>query len=92
MQDLSSTTEVKKIVDTTVHADGTMKTLFGALNKETQTDGLDLRELQGLDKAVQRTRGELTNNLAKLTELDTSITQQSGVIATGPQYDETQKG
>ena len=37
---------------------------------------LNLSELQGLDKALQRTRGELTNNLAKLSELDDHITQE----------------
>ena len=45
-------------------------------NTQTQTEGLTLRELQGLDKASQRTRGELTNNLSKLTELDKDIARQ----------------
>ena len=36
-------------------------------NSQKQTAGLTLRELQALDKALQRTRGELTNNLSKLT-------------------------
>ena len=35
---------------------------------------LSLREIRGLDKALQTIRGELTNNLAKLTELDKHIT------------------
>eukprot|EP00061_Rhincodon_typus_P018090 g47113.t1 len=34
---------------------------------------LTLRKLRGLDKAMQTIRGELTNNLAKLTELDEHI-------------------
>ena len=34
---------------------------------------LDLRELRGLDRALQTIRGELTNNLAKLSELDDHI-------------------
>ena len=42
-------------------------------NKRTQTEGLTLRELKGLDKALQTTRGELVNNLTKLTELDKDI-------------------
>lgn len=33
----------------------------------------DLRELRGLDRALQTIRGELTNNLAKLSELDEHI-------------------
>ena len=34
---------------------------------------LTLREIRGLDKALQTIRGELTNNLPKLTELDDHI-------------------
>jgi len=34
---------------------------------------LNLREIRGLDRALQTIRGELTNNLAKLTELDEHI-------------------
>ena len=46
------------------------------MHTDTQTEGLTLRELQGLDKTLQRTRGELTNYLSKLTELDKDITRQ----------------
>ena len=35
--------------------------------------GFPLRELRGLNQALQRIRGELVNNLAKLTELDRNI-------------------
>ena len=45
-------------------------------NKRTQTEGLTLRELQGLDKALQSIRGELTNNLAKLTDIDKDIAKK----------------
>ena len=38
---------------------------------------LNLRELRGLDQALQRTRGELVNNLAKLTELDKDIAEEN---------------
>ena len=34
---------------------------------------LNLRELRCLDQALQTVRGELTNNLAKLTEMDEHI-------------------
>lgn len=34
---------------------------------------LNLRELRGLNKVMQTTRGELTNNLARLSELDDHI-------------------
>ena len=37
------------------------------------TPPLSLQEIQGLDKALQSIRRELTNNLAKLTELDKHI-------------------
>ena len=45
-------------------------------NKHTQTEGLTFRELEGLDKALQSTRGELTNNLAKLTDSDKDIAKK----------------
>ena len=35
-----------------------------------------MRELQGLDKAMQSIRGELTNNLAKLTDIDKDIAKE----------------
>ena len=38
-----------------------------------QTEGLPLREVMGLDQALQRTQGELVNNLGKLTQLDDNI-------------------
>ena len=41
---------------------------------------LNLRELRGLDKALQNIRGELTNNLAKLTELDSNITLEKSKL------------
>ena len=45
-------------------------------NTHTQTEGLNLRELQGLDKALQSIRGELVNNLAKLTDIDKDIAKE----------------
>jgi len=41
----------------------------------TNTDGLPMRELLGLDKATQRQRGALDDNLAKLSQLNADITQ-----------------
>ena len=46
------------------------------MHTDTEREGLTLRELQGLDKALQPTRGELTNNLSKLTELDKDIARE----------------
>ena len=41
---------------------------------ETLNDSpLALREIRGLDKALQTIRGELTNNLARLSEIDEHI-------------------
>ena len=79
MQDFSTQTDVQKTVDATNQVETSLQTLMelpDIKNAQTQTEGLTLRELQGLDKALQRTRGELTNNLSKLTELDTDITRQ----------------
>ena len=43
-------------------------------------DQLSLREIRALDKALQTTRGELVNNLAKLTELDKHITREQNKL------------
>ena len=42
----------------------------------TNTDGLPLRDLLALDDALQRHRGALVDNLAKLQQLDTYTTIQ----------------
>ena len=79
MQDFSTQTDIQKTVDATNQVETSLQTLMelpDIKNAQIQTEGLTLRELQGLDKALQRTRGELTNNLAKLTELDKDITRQ----------------
>ena len=84
LKDLSSTTELQCLTNTIGELHETVDSLETSMtdwvlelpdveNKRTQTEGLTLRELQGLDKALQTTRGELVNNLAKLTELDKDI-------------------
>ena len=84
LKDLSSTTELQSLTNTIGELHETVESLETSMtdwvlelpdvaNKRTQTEGLTLRELQGLDKALQTTRGELVNNLAKLTELDKDI-------------------
>ena len=72
LQDLTNT-----VIDTETAVKSLETSLTGWLHTDTQTEGLTLRELEGLDKALQRTRGEHTNNLAKLTELDKDIITQS---------------
>ena len=42
-------------------------------DEASNVDGLPLRELKGLYKALQTTRGEIVNNLAKLSEIDEEI-------------------
>ena len=64
MQDLGATAgKASSIVET-------METTFSDAP-------LPLREIRGLDKALQTIRGELVNNLAKLTELDNHITRET---------------
>ena len=41
---------------------------------------LPLREIRALDEALQTIRGELVNNLAKLTELDNHITREQNKL------------
>ena len=41
----------------------------------TNTD-LDMREFLGIDKALTRIKGELVNNVSKLTEIDAHITRE----------------
>ena len=46
----------------------------------TNTD-LDMREFEGIDKALTRIQGELTNNAGKLTELDEHLKREQGKLA-----------
>ena len=83
-KDVSNTIELQELTNIAAKADATVETMLtgwnlelpDVANKHTQTEGLALRELQGLDKALQSTRGELTNNLAKLTALDKDIAKE----------------
>ena len=51
----------------------THETISILRDEESRADGLPLREPLGFDKALQTTRGELVNNLAKLSKLDEEI-------------------
>ena len=53
----------------TALTDADVNVLLGTLNDPP----LNLREIRGLDKALQSIRGELTNNLVKLAQLDDHI-------------------
>ena len=46
----------------------------------TNTD-LDMREFEGIDKALTRIQGELANNAGKLTELDDHLKRERGKLA-----------
>ena len=59
-------------------------------SKYTQTDGMSFRELEGLDKSLQGIGGELTNNLAKLTDIDNQIAKEKRKL-NDPNADETAK-
>ena len=81
MPDLEvSGTELQDLTNTAIDTERAVKSLETSLtdwvHTDTQTEGLTLRELQGLDKALQCTRGELTNNVAKLTELYKATARQ----------------
>ena len=45
----------------------------------TNTD-LDMREFEGIDKALTRIQGELANNAGKLTEIDAHISREQGKL------------
>ena len=72
LEDLGQTvTEVSDAIQRmeTALTDADIDEILGTLDDPP----LNLREIRGLDKALQTIRGELTNNLAKLTELDDHI-------------------
>ena len=72
LQDLGQTaTETSDAIHRmeTALTDAHVDELLGTLNDPM----LSLQEIRGLDKALQTIPGELTNNLAKLTELDKHI-------------------
>ena len=75
------TVEIQDLGQTVTEASNVINRVETALT-DTQIDQVlgtiddppfDLRELRGLDKALQTIRGEHTNNLAKLTKLDDHI-------------------
>ena len=73
-QAMSSGTELQDLTNTVTGTKTAVKSLETSLtdwvHTDTQPECLTLWELRGLDKALQRIRAELTNNLTKLTELD----------------------
>ena len=47
----------------------TITTVEHEVKEASQNTDLDMREMLGLDKALQRVQGELANNLGKLTSI-----------------------
>ena len=79
LQYFSTQTAVQETVDAANSVVTLLQTLMDlpdVKNTHTQTEGLNLRELQGIDKALQSIRGELVNNLAKLTDTDKDIAKE----------------
>ena len=76
--ELQNLGQTAKDVETSIHnmettfTDAGLDEVLGTINDPP----LNLRELRGLDLAMQTIRGELTNNLAKLSELDDHIAQE----------------
>ena len=83
-KDVSDTVELQEFTNIAAKADEIVETVLPGLslelpdvaNKHTKTEGLAFLELEGLDKALQSTRSELTNNLAKLTDIDKDIAKE----------------
>ena len=75
LEDLGAAAQSAKrasdVVETTF-ADAEIDDILGTTDGPT----LNLRELRGLDRAMQTVRGELVNNLAKLSGLDSDIAAQ----------------
>ena len=79
LQDFSTQAAVQETVDAVNSVETILQTLMDlpdVKNTQTQTEGLNLRELQGLDKVLQSIRGELFNNLAKMTDIDKDIAKE----------------
>ena len=62
-------------------------------SQNTDTD-LDMREILGIDKALQSTQGELLNNTSKLTKINKSIkrdTKKLEEVENDPTYSDEQR-
>ena len=72
----------------------TITTVEHEVKEASQNTDLDMREMLGLDKALQRVQGELANNLGKLTSIKEHIEreeQKLDVIANDPSYTDEQR-
>ena len=82
LKDLGKTaTDVSDIIhkmETTL-TDTNVNEILGTMNAPP----LPIHEILGLDKALQAIRGELTNKIAKLTELDEHIAKEKKKACAG---------
>ena len=74
----AETVEMQDLGATAGKASSILETMETTLSDAPEQ--LPLREIRGLDKALQTIRGELVNNLAKLTELDNHITREQNKL------------
>ena len=74
----AETVEMRDLGATAGKASSIVETMETAFSDADAS--LPLREIRGLDKALQTIRGELVNNLAKLTELDNHITREQNKL------------
>ena len=73
----SDTVELQDLGQTVKEASDAIHRLETAFtDAEIDEPPVNLSELQGVDQALQTVRGKLTNNLAKLTELDEHIAME----------------
>ena len=78
LQDLSqSAQEISEQLEETILGDDDQTAL-----KTIDDSPLPMREIMGLNERLQSIRGELTNNLAKLSELDEHIEKEKVKLAT----------
>ena len=72
----------------------TLTTVEHEVKEASQNTDLDMREMLGLDKALQRVQGELANNLGKLTLINEHVEREEQKlkdIKNDPSYTNEQK-
>ena len=72
--------ELSGVADRTAEAVDRLRGSFSTPDGADEMQLLPLRELQGLDLALRRTRGELENNIGKLGELDRHISREEAKL------------
>ena len=73
VKDQLAATETVDLPQRASDVDTAVKRLVGDATSTHDEDALPLRELLGLNRALQRTRGALVDNIARLSQLDNDI-------------------